>query len=115
AGGAVLDDKAAGALAALGGVGDGKDRVDMGDAGVGNEVLEGVEEVGVAAALGAGTHGARGGAGARVCGGVGGGPFAGREPGDPLALLLCSASQEDGQGAKLLDAEKEGGGGVGLG
>src|SRR5262249_16191815 len=61
------------------------------------------------------THGASIGARAWLGEGVGGEPFAGGELGDPLVLLLFGACEENGQRAKLLDAEDQGGGGVGLG
>src|SRR5262249_33682163 len=101
--------------AALGGVGDGEDRVDVGDASVGDEVLEAVEDVGVTAALGASTHRTGIRAGARLGEGVGGQPLAGSQLRDPLQFLRVGADQQDRQCAQLLHAEDESGGGVGLG
>src|SRR5579872_5895396 len=78
-------------------------------------MLEAVEHVGIAPALGARAHGARIGTGAWLGQPIGREPFARCQPGNPALLLLVGACQEDGQRAELLDAENGRGGGAGCG
>ena len=105
AGPVALDDEGADAACAACRVGDGEDGVDVRDAGVGDEVLHAVEDVVVAAPLGARAHRAGVGAGAGSVERVRGQPLAAGQLRDEALLLLFCSREQDWQRAKLLHAE----------